>query len=270
MLLPVLIALQASTPVPAVPDYQYLLVSHEPSIQLLPSIIARATPAARRAPSEGDRFASCDGRAGFSITSRCVRALLPDRRPPTVALAIEAEIVSNVSGSVTFRRDTLWCIGSRGTARIQLGDELADVPPAEIVEKLPVCVAGALAEPSGWGGAEDRSGGRTWRFPIEEERLAGDGPHARGRGSEYAVVEAMDVVTTHRTTGRCSFEGRIVYVESGRRLRAGDRIALEAPCRWEGGDKLSRMFTQTGLSAGRSARVYVDYSDGTLQYLEAL
>lgn len=80
----------------------------------------------------------------------------------------------------------------------------------------------------------------------------------------------MDAVTTHQTTGRCALQGRIVFVEAGRRLREGDRVALDAPCQWEGPDKVSTMFTQSGLYAGRTVRVYADYSDGALLYVEAL
>lgn len=260
----------ASAPQPPIPAYQYLLVEHGPAIRQLAPMIAQATPSGQAVVPAAIDFSSCAERRGVDRFNRCVRAKLPDDHRPRLAFALQTESISNVTGSVVFDRQTIWCIGPRGTARIQLGGELSDADTGRIVAALPGCVADALREPAGWGGAEDRDGVRTWQFPVEEGRLAGSGPQARGRGSEFAIVEVMDAVTTHQTTGRCALQGRIVFVEAGRRLREGDMVALDAPCRWEGPDKVSAMFTQSGLFAGRTVRVYADYSDGKLLYVEAL
>lgn len=274
MLLLVLAALlqapAVSAPQQAIPAYQYLLVEQDPAIRQLSPMIARATPSAQAAAPGSFDFSSCAEWRGADRFNRCVRATLPDDDRPRLAFALEKQTVSNVTGSVVFYRHTIWCIGPRSIARIQLGGELSDNDAGRIVAALPGCVADALREPAGWGGAHGRNGVRTWRFPLDEARLAGSGPQARGRGSEYAIVEVTDAVTPHQTTGRCALQGRIVFVEAGRRLREGDRVALDAPCQWEGPERVSTMFMQSGLFSGWTARVYVDYSDGQLLYVEAL
>lgn len=155
------LAATASGPPPAISAYHYLLAEQDPAIRQLTPLIAQATPSARAVAPAAIDFSSCAERRGVDRFNRCVRALLPDDNRPRLAFALQTESISNVTGSVVFDRQTIWCIGPRGTARIQLGGELSDADAGRIIAALPDCVADALREPAGWGGAQDRSGVRS-------------------------------------------------------------------------------------------------------------
>ena len=258
---------------PAPPEQvQYLAVGpDEASVRALEKVVSTALPKARRARIDNAPFIACRTRLFHDYANRCMRALLPDTRPVTVVLAVEPGMNSNVTGSVVHHWHDIRCLGQRGSARIELGRKLlSDATVVEAASKLRACIDSALADDDTWSLFTERDGVRTWRFPVVPERLAGDSAQARGSAPEYAIVEVFDAITTHRVKGSCSLTARIIHVEGGRRLRAGDEVTFEGPCRWEGADKFSKMMTQGGFLSGRSARVYVRYDSGELLYAEAL
>jgi len=272
-----LFALQVAAlqPTPPVNDFQFVTVPgrNKGALAVLEGVVTSRFPNARRASLDRGQFDRCDDRTLPTHVDRCARALLPPSPAgdaPLVAFAIEDVVTSNVIGSVVHRRHTISCIGSRGVGRAELRTQLTAAQAQAAQELLAPCVAEALGRSEGWGRPEERNGVRLWQVQVDGAQLAQDAGQARGWAPESAIVEILDAVTTHRVTGSCSLRGRIVYVESGERLRADDEIELSAPCRWEGPDPISRMFTQGGLYAGPSARVYLAYRDGILVYLEAL
>jgi hypothetical protein len=269
-----LLTLQAAAAA-APAEFSYVVVAdRDPSAaSVLAGSIGKAFPSASN-ESNGSfarlRFASCPEEAPSYHLNRCIRARLPAHGTPSVAFSIETESTSNVTGSVVHRRHTVWCIGSHGLGRIELPGLLPFGQAAKLEAELARCVDEALGAGDRWGQAEDRDGRRIWHVPLDPGRLAADAALARGWAPERAIVEVLEAVSTHRASGRCSFRGRIAYVESGKRLRAEDWVEFSGPCRWEGKDGISRMFSQGGLGAGETARIYLSYEDGALQYLEAL
>ena len=265
----------ALQPAPPVNDFRFVTVPgrNKAAMEVLEGMVASRFPNATRASLDRAPLDQCDSRTLPSHVNRCVRALLPPSPagdPPLVAFAIEDVATSNVTGSVVHRRHTISCIGSRGVGRAELRTQLTAAEAQAAQELLAPCVAEALGHSDGWGRPEERNGVRLWQVQVDAAQLAQDAGQARGWAPESAIVEILDAVTTHRVTGNCSLKARIVYVESGERLRADDEIELSAPCRWEGPDPISRMFTQGGLYAGPSARIYLAYRYGILVYLEAL
>jgi hypothetical protein len=272
-----LLALQltALQPAPPVNDFQFVTLPgrNKVAMTVLERMVTSRFPNARPASLNRGPLDQCDARSLPTHVNRCVRALLPPSPAGDAALmafAIEDIATSNVTGSVVHRRHTISCIGSRGVGRAELRTQLNAAESQAAQELLAPCVAEALGHSDEWGRSEERNGVRIWQVQVDAAQLAQDAGQARGWAPESAIVEILAAVTTHRVTGRCSLRARIVYVESGERLRADDEIELSAPCRWEGADPISRMFTQGGLYAGPSARVYLGYRDGILLYLEAL
>lgn len=251
---------------------QYLAVGpDDATVRMLEKVAAAALPNMRRARIDVAPFVKCRTRSFHDHANRCMRALLPDTTPTTVILSVEPGMNSNVTGSVVHHWHDIRCLGQRGSARIELGRKLlSDATIAEAASKLRACVDSAIAADEKWSIFTERDGVRTWRFPVVPERLAGDSGQARGSAPEYAIVEVQDAITTHRVKGSCSLTARILHVEGGKRLRAGDEVAFEGPCRWEGADRFSKMMTQGGFLPGSSARVYVRYDSGELLYAEAL
>lgn len=246
-------------------DFEFILFEGpDGAVQTLAPAVAVAAPNARASSLENAHFRACRDTYSDQRT-RCIRARLPEGRP-ILALAVDSQTVSNVTGSVRFQRHSIRCIGNRNTGQIRLDAEVARERPEALGARLRECIAAALAEPGDWGGGLTRG---LWSFPIREDRLASDGSQARGWAAERAIAEVDAAVTTHRSTGQCSLSATIVHVESGRRLRSGDRFAVAAPCQWDGADRASRMFTQ-GFTPGNSMRVYVRYEDGVVAHLEAL
>lgn len=271
MLLPVLALALADAPLPAaMPPVRYVVVDAPgtPAPDFA-AFVARTAPALRSAEGPAAPFQACTEGSPSHQVDRCVRALLPapDGAGPTIAFVVQPVARSNVTGSVVHRSHEIHCVGPRGIGRIGLPGLWPDVEAQDIAARLPDCIAASLE--TGWRGGVQPDGDGVWRFPVTADRIAGDGPQARGWGAERAIVQVIDAETTHRTSGRCALSGRIVYVEAGRRLRAGDRFEVAIACRWEGEDRASRMFTQS-FGAGHTARLYLRYDDGGLAYLEAL
>ena len=240
---------------------------------MLERMVTSRFPNARPASLDRGALDRCDARALPSHVDRCVRRLLPPSPAgdaPVVAFAIDVVASSDVIRSVVHLRHTISCIGSRGVGYAELRTQLTAAVSQAAQELLEPCLAGALARGDAWGRPEERNGVRLWQVQVDPAQLAQDRGQARGWAPKSAIVEILDAVTTHRVTGSCSLRARIIYVEFGERLRADDEIELSAPCRWEGPDPFSRMFTQGGLYAGQSARVYLAYRDGILVYVEAL
>jgi hypothetical protein len=261
----------ADAPLPAaVPPVRYVVVD-APGTPTpgFAAFIAREAPTLRRAEGPATPFQACTEGSPSHQVNRCVRALLPapDAAGPTIAFVVQPVARSNVTGSVVHHSHAIHCVGPRGIGRIGLSGLWPEVEAQDIAARLPECIAAALE--TGWRGGVRVEGNDHWRFPITADRLAADGPQARGWGTESAIVQVIEAETTHRITGRCALSGRIVHVEAGRRLRAGDRFEVAIPCRWEGEDRASRMFTQS-FGAGASARLYLRYEDGAVAYLEAL
>jgi hypothetical protein len=259
---------------PQVPStFSYVLIEgrkSSPERHLQP-LMARAVPNGRRADLPAAPLTACSRRGLSDHQQRCIRALVPDAPGARmVALSIEEEFVSNVTGSVVHQRDTIRCIGPRSTGRIELGTELARARQERIVADLPACIAAALSGAGEWGGGIADPAAPLWRFPLQDDQLAADAQQARGRGSERALIEIDEAITTHRARGQCSLRGRIIFSEATRYLRTGDMVEVASPCRWDGPEKASRMFTQGGLFAGQIARIYVSYRDGALEYVEPL
>ena len=257
-----LAALTIHNPAPA--EFDFLIIATAESETAILSPLIRDLSSAAR-PASAIDLGDCDHEDFVDLRSHCVRALLPAR---TIAFMVDPQLISNVTGSVVHRRDRLICIGPRGVGRIQLGRQLGPSHAEQIAAGLPGCIAAASAPDSAWGGGLIEGG--LWRFPLDEERIAADGAHARGRAAERAIVRFTRADTTHRNTGRCSVAGRIIYVESGTHLRAGDRFELAAPCRWEGPDRISRMFTQGGMIPGWTGRISISYRDGAVEFVEPL
>jgi len=270
MMLPILAMFLIGAAQPPAGDFTYILVDGElgASAQPLAPIIDQVT-GGMRSQADPARFAACNDRNFTGSSIRCIRALVPEgSAPPTIVFTIERRIISNVTGSRRFNRDTIRCVGARGSGRIGLPDAFTPTAAAQVAAGLPDCVRTALDDGRGWGRSETMGGVRTWSIPVEVDRLASDAAQARGWGPEQAIVEVLDAHTTTRNTGQCSLKARILYVESGYRFRAGDRVEIAAPCRWEGPDRISKMFAEGPYGSGQTARISVSYRDGVLQYVQ--
>ena len=192
-------------------------------------------------------------------TNRCVRRLLPGRESgaPLVALVIENEVVSNVTGSVTFIRHNVYCVGHRSIARAQIGDRLQ---ASRAVDRNREAIRACLVEASAaapLGSLRLTGGERAPLWHLGPGALAGDAGHARGSSAEHVTVRIESRRGGPR--GSCTIAARVRSVEQGERLREGDGIRIALPC---GGP-------WAGVRRGNTARLYIGY-DGGLRWLGPL
>ena len=214
----------------------------------------------RRSARDPEALRRClDDRGLVDRVNRCIRRLLPAREggAPLVALAIDNETVSNVTGSVTFIRHNLYCIGYRSVGYARLGDRVqAPGTAARARELLRACLAEAAAT-APLGSLRLTGGERAPVWQLGPGAPAGDANHARGSSAEQATVRIESRRAGPR--GRCTLAARVRSVEQGERLREGDRIRIALPC----------SAVRAGSRPGTTARLYIGY-DGGLRWLGPL
>lgn len=275
MLIPAVLMVLAPAPVQPRPiDYlpvggprADMLRQVEPRLATLPGLLAR--PARLEAAAAQ---ACIDDSASSDQIGLCIRSLLPERTrgAPVVALWIDVQGVSNVTGSVRFPRYTLRCVGARSSASAHLGDgERWRRMPASNgrQEELRACLDKA-ATPRHAERLHHEAQAPRWRLPIARY-LPDSAADARARCCDRAIVTVEQVRRTAARDGTCLLRVRVVEVESFTMLRRGDRVEVVPACSGETPAAFRRVLAPDGLQPGARARLYVNL-DGEAAFVEPL
>lgn len=254
------IAVQAPFPV----EVAYLPVAsgdYQRVDALLAGLPANGGPRLRRSALDSAPFARCLTPSRLSDDEDfCVRGLLPrgEGDLPLVALVVEEDRRSNITGRVVWKSFTIRCVGYRGVGRAELGTTLAtpfDVQRARA--PLRQCIADALRIPA-QATIDAATGAANWRFPVRAEGLIRDAVLARGNGLERAIVDIEERRVAGGTAGgECILTARVSRAVGGWWLRNGDTIALGLPC------------GTNDVRHGRPAHLMIDF-EREIRYLEPL
>jgi hypothetical protein len=279
MLTMLMSALLAAQPAAAKPvaDLDYVLVTSGPAgmMAAVEAALPQMLPGVRlrRATIDTAGMEACVRNAPTAREpDNCIRQLVPARARPVVALRIDTQQVSNVTGSVRFDRYSLHCIGARSITTAPLGEErnwalLFRQQQAIYAKGISDCLAEA-ATPRHPALLHTDARRRTPLLRLPLERFpADDANHARGITLERAVIEVERYRRTPGARGSCLLRGRITAVEGYEWLREGDMVEVSGPCRGEAPAGFRR--APDGLRPGSRARIYVGFNGG-LSFVEPL
>ncbi len=274
-------ALAMQQPGPGVTEIAYVPIGGpyaEMMRQIEEALPAMAPPGVRlrRARVDSAAMEACiDDRTLGDRVDMCIRRLVPapEGGAPVVALLIDEDRISNVTGSRVHFRHKLHCVGQRSMGFAALGDR--DVRSdftidTEAKEEVRSCLATAMTpRNAALLGRDARDGTPLWRLPLSRYR-AGDANHARGLGSEEAIVTIEEIRRSPaRRDGLCLIRGRITQEDAYYFLRTGDVVEARMRCTGEARAGFLRAIAPAGLRRGSSARIHVD-SDGELLFVEPL
>lgn len=230
--------------------------------------------AIRRANLDTARFEAClTGLRTVHTANPCLRALVPapGRRGSVIALRIGMQAISNVTGSRVHYRHELFCIGQRSIATAALGDDddRAGRFDRNSAAAIRACLVSAMSPRNAAAlGRDPRTGAPLWRVALDRH-LPDNAAHARGRGSEQALVDVQQVRRRPGPGGRCFLRLRVGEVEGYFFLRRGDLIEVAAPCTGDARAGFERALAPPPIRRGSRGRIYLDY-DGEVLFLEAL
>jgi hypothetical protein len=260
-------ALQAAAP-PALPaEVAFLPVASagSPASNRVDAVLTglprSGGPRLRRSALDPAPFARCLERTRLSDDEDfCVRGLLPrgEAELPLVAILIEEDRRSNITGRIVRKSVTIRCVAHRGVGRAVLGNALGTASEIDRArDPVRQCIANALRIPA-QARIDVATGAATWRFPVRSEGLIRDTALARGNGLERAIVDIEERRVAGETAGgECTLQARVSRVLGGWWLRDGDTVLLGLPC------------GTNGVRHGRPAHLMIDY-ERALRYLEPL
>lgn len=271
------IAVAAAQPAPSL-DLLYIPVAG-PRAEMMQHIEAALPGLApegmqlRRADAGAAAMEACiDDRVLVDRVDACIRQLVPEPPPQGqhVAIWIQVQQISNVTGSRVHHRYSLRCIGQRNVATAALGDRW-NPSDAITMQRASEAVRSCLQTAARTRNVEmlsrdDASGAPLWRLPLARY-LPDNAAHADGLNSEEAVIEVQQVRSSG--DGGCLLRGRVSEVRGYYFLRTGDLVEVGGPCTGEAQANFRRVAAPERLRAGGTARIYVD-SDGEFLFAQPL